>query len=106
MGDTGLQAMQERGRMQEGMVADIVVLDAENVTERATFKPGENGLPTTGIPYVLVNGTVAVDDSKVLKDVFAGQAIRFPVQEKGRYEPVTDTNWMPSNMVETSPKPE
>lgn len=103
VGETGLKAMQERGRMQEGMVADIVVFDAENVTEQATFKAGSNGLPTTGIPYVLVNGTVIVDDSTVLKDVFPGQPIRFPSEEKGRYKPITETNWMPSNLVETSP---
>ena len=30
----------------------------------------------TGIPYVIVNGTVVVKDSKVLKDVFPGQPIR------------------------------
>jgi len=39
------------------------------------------GLPATGIPYVLVNGTVVVKDSKVLKGVFPGKPIRLPVQQ-------------------------
>ena len=38
-------------------------------------KHGENSLPSTGIPYVIVNGTVVVDNSKV-KKVFPGVAIR------------------------------
>jgi hypothetical protein len=34
------------------------------------------GLPSTGIPYVIVNGTVVVKDSKVLKDVYPDHPIR------------------------------
>jgi len=103
MGDTGLKSMQERGRMQEGMVADIVVFDAKNVTEHATYKAGTNGLPSTGIPYVLVNGTTVVKDSKVLKDIFPGQPIRFPVEDKGRYQKITEKAWKDQNLIETSP---
>lgn len=88
--------------MQEGMVADIVLIDAENVTEHATFKAGTNGLPSTGMPYVLVNGVVVVKDSKVLKDVYPGQAIRFPVEEKGKFEPITEEDWKRQNLIETS----
>jgi|GEM_PF-2172375 len=87
LGDTGLHAMQVRGRMQEGMVADITVFDPENVTENATYTLGQQGLPSTGIPYVLVNGVVVVRDSEVQRDVFAGQPIRFPIEEEGRFVP-------------------
>ncbi|CAD0184631.1 N-acyl-D-glutamate deacylase [Ruegeria sp. THAF57] len=87
LGDTGLLAMQVRGRMQEGMVADITIFDPENVTENANYTLGQQGLPSTGIPFVLVNGTVVVRDSVVQRDVFAGQAIRFPVEEEGRFVP-------------------
>ena len=93
IGDTGLKGMQERGRMQEGMVADIAIFDASTVTEHATFKAGTSGLPSTGIPYVLVNGVVVVRDSVAQKDVYPGQSLRFPVEEKGRYEPVGDDAW-------------
>ena len=87
LGDTGLRAMQVRGRLQEGMVADIVIFDPETVTEQATYSRGKNGLPSLGIPYVLVNGTVVVENSVVLKNVSPGQAIRFPVEEQGRFVP-------------------
>lgn len=94
LGDTGLKAMQVRGRMQEGMVADITVFDPEAVTEQATYSAGKNGLPSLGIPYVLVNGTIVVRDSKVLKDVFPGQPIRFPPQQTGRFEPASRVQWL------------
>ena len=61
----GLKAIQERGRMQEGMIADITIFDPETIRENATMKLGEQGLPTTGIPYVLVGGAVVVDNSVV-----------------------------------------
>ena len=89
LGDTGLRAMQVRGRMQEGMVADVTIFDPENVTEQATYSRGKNGLPSLGIPFVIVNGTIVVNDSKVLKDVFPGQAIRFPIEDEGRFVPAS-----------------
>ena len=103
LGDTGLKAMQERGRMQQGMVADITLFNPDTVTEHATFKKGTNGIPSTGIPYVLVNGTIVVKDSKVLKDVNPGQPIRFPVEEKGRFVPVSGESWLKSYTVKTNP---
>ena len=91
LGDMGLQAMQERGRMQQGMVADITIFDPEKITDNATYEKGI--IPSTGIPYVIVNGTVMVRDSKVLLDARrSGQPIRYePV--KSRFEPITIENW-------------
>jgi N-acyl-D-glutamate deacylase len=71
--DNGVPKMADKGRIQEGKDADITIFDPETVTDNATMKDG--GLPSTGIPYVVVNGTVVVKDSKVLKDVFPGQPI-------------------------------
>ena len=68
--------MQERGRVQEGMVADITIFDPETISDSATYVPGENGLPSTGIPYVLISGVVKVKDSVVQDGVYPGQPIR------------------------------
>ncbi len=89
-GKMGLKAMQERGRMQEGMVADITIFDPETVTDHATYAKGT--APSTGIPYVLVNGGVVVRDSQVQLDATPGQAIRF---EPGpsRFEPIREDAW-------------
>jgi hypothetical protein len=68
--------MKLRGRLKPGAVADITVFDPSTVTDNATFEVGKNSLPSTGIPYVIVNGTIVVKDSEVLKDVYPGQPIR------------------------------
>ena len=67
--------MKKRGRVQEGAVADITIFDPQTVTENSGPEVGKNSLPSTGIPYVIVNGTVVVDNSEV-KRVAPGMAIR------------------------------
>jgi hypothetical protein len=90
LGKMGLTAMQERGRMQVGMVADITIFDPETVTDKATYAKGT--LPSEGIPYVVVNGSLVVKDSKVLKGVNPGQPIRYE-KEKSRFKPITEEGW-------------
>jgi len=75
--DNGVPQMAHKGRLQVGADADVTIFDAANVKANATPKDG--GLPSTGIPYVVVNGTVVVKDSKVLKNVFPGKPVRLPV---------------------------
>ena len=72
--------MKLRGRIQEGSAADITIFDPDTVTDNATAVIGENSLPSTGIPYVIVNGQVVVDDS-VVQNIPAGVAIRNPAQD-------------------------
>ncbi|HSR60544.1 MAG TPA: amidohydrolase family protein [Robiginitalea sp.] len=98
LGDTGLEAMKQRGRVQVGKVADLTLFNPNTVTARATYKIGENGLPPVGIPYVIVNGTIVVKDSKVLP-VRPGRQIRFPVEDKGRFEPVDLNKWLGENSI-------
>lgn len=81
----GIPHFRTKGRVQEGCDADIVVFDPDTVTDNAGYEPGKGALPSTGIPYVLVNGTIVVKDSEVQK-VFPGKPIRFPVQPKGRLD--------------------
>jgi len=93
LGDTGLQDMKDRGRVQVGKIADLTLIDPEKVTDKSTMKKGEQGLPSAGLPYVIVNGTIVVKDSKVLP-VKAGKPIRFPVEAKGRFKPASVTEWL------------
>jgi hypothetical protein len=94
LGDAGIEAMRVRGRMQEGMVADIVVFDPETITDNGQYKVGQNGNPSTGIPYVFVNGIVIVRDSRVLGGVYPGQAIRYPVETESRFEPLARESYL------------
>lgn len=92
LGDMGLKAMQVRGRMQEGMVADITIFSPENVKDNATYEKGT--VPSEGIPYVLVNGVIVVKDSKVMPDdVNPGQPIRFEPQTKSLFTPISLDSW-------------
>jgi hypothetical protein len=91
LGDTGLKFMQERGRIQKGMVADIVVFDPEKFRDNSTYKNGS--LPSTGMKAVLVNGTVVLEDDNIKMDVFPGQPIRFEPESKPRFEPVSVEAW-------------
>jgi N-acyl-D-aspartate/D-glutamate deacylase len=66
-------AGRQKGRLQEGADADIVVFDSATISDRSTFqKPME---PSVGVHYLLVGGTVVVDDGKIAPDVFPGRAL-------------------------------
>jgi N-acyl-D-aspartate/D-glutamate deacylase len=66
----------QKGRLQEGADADIVVFDPETITDRSTFdKPME---PSVGVHYLLVGGTPVIDDGKLMPDVFPGRALVGP----------------------------
>ena len=93
LGETGLAQMQERGRMQEGMVADIVIFDPDNVREGSNYKAGENGLPPIGMPHVIVNGVLVKRNGEATNE-FSGLPIRYPVESDGRYVPATTEQWL------------
>ena len=90
LGEMGLKSMQVRGRMQEGMVADITMFDPETVRDNSTYAKGT--LPSTGIINVIVNGVIVMKDQNPLKGVNPGQPIRFESVES-RLEPLTVESW-------------
>jgi len=85
----GLRPMQERGRMQEGMIADVTIFNPETVTESSTMKAGERGLFTKGIPYVMVSGQLVVDGGQSNTKIRPGKPIRYPVIS-GTFKPGLD----------------
>ena len=78
MAKNGVEQLAQKGRIKVGADADVTIFDPKAVKQNDT--PANGGLPSTGMPFVVVNGTIVVKDSKVLKDVYPGQAIRAPVQ--------------------------
>ncbi len=65
-----------KGRLQEGVDADIVVFDPQTIADRATFeKPME---PSVGVRYELVGGRLLIDDGKMLPDIYPGKAVLGP----------------------------
>jgi N-acyl-D-aspartate/D-glutamate deacylase len=69
-------AARKKGRLQEGADADIVVFDSKTISDRSTFeKPME---PSVGVRYLVVGGTLVVDEGKLVPDVFPGRVIVGP----------------------------
>ena len=64
-----------RGTLQEGHFADIVVFDAENIADRATFENPHQY--SVGVEHVLVNGVPIVREGRAVEDL--------PAPLPGRY---------------------
>lgn len=70
----------DRGVLRPGMRADITVLDMNGLRETATYE--QPAVPPEGLPYVIVNGKVAIDDGHRTEEL-AGAVLR-RTQPKGR----------------------
>ena len=59
----GILGLKDRGLIKPGYAADLVVFDPAAIADRATYeKPHQYA---AGIPYVLINGRLAVDGGKL-----------------------------------------
>jgi N-acyl-D-aspartate/D-glutamate deacylase len=65
-----------KGRLQEGADADIVVFDPKTITDHSTFQhPSEL---STGVQHLLVGGTAVIEQGKFIPNVFPGRALLGP----------------------------
>ena len=77
-------AARQKGRLQEGADADIVVFDAGTIRDRSTFdKPME---PSVGVRYLVVGGTIVIDEGKIVPDVFPGRALAGPGKRSAAHD--------------------
>ena len=67
--------LKDRGILREGAYADITIFDPQTVRDRSTFE-NPNQYPE-GIPYVIINGQLSVDNSERTK-ALAGRVLRGP----------------------------
>ena len=67
--------IRDRGLIREGFWADVAIFDPEKVIDRATFD-SPHQYPE-GIPYVIVNGVVVLDDGNHT-GALPGKVIRGP----------------------------
>lgn len=66
--------MKKKGRLQEGMDADIVVFDPKTISDVGTYeKPNQ---PAVGVQSLLVNGQLVVADGALITDAGPGRPIR------------------------------
>src|SRR5579863_10164480 len=69
-------AARQKGRLQEGADADVVVFDPQTIADRSTFeKPME---PSVGVHYLRVGGAPLIDEGKLVPDIFPGRALLGP----------------------------
>ena len=66
--------MKTKGRLQQGMDADIVVFDPDTVSDMGTYQ--QPNQPAVGVSWVLVNGEVVVSDGKLKLEAAPGRPIR------------------------------
>ena len=69
-------SMKNKGRIRIGADADLVMLDAQHVIDRATFE--EPAKYAEGIKYVLVNGVLLVRDGQLQQGIYPGRPVRAP----------------------------
>jgi N-acyl-D-aspartate/D-glutamate deacylase len=69
-------AARQKGRLQEGADADIVVFDAATISDHSTYE--KPMLPSVGVRYLIVGGSVLIDAGKIVPNVFPGHALRGP----------------------------
>jgi N-acyl-D-aspartate/D-glutamate deacylase len=67
-------AMRQKGRIKTGADADLVLFDARTIMDRATYS--EPSIPPVGIPFVLVNGIVVVDQGELVAGASPGRGVR------------------------------
>ncbi len=65
--------LSDRGLVRTGYAADLVLLDPDTVAATATYDDPRR--PAVGIPFVFVNGRLAIDDGR-RTDETAGRALR------------------------------
>jgi N-acyl-D-aspartate/D-glutamate deacylase len=80
---TGLPAsrvgLKDRGLLREGAYADLAIFDPQTVRDRSTFEnPNQYA---EGIPYVIINGQLSVDNGQRTKSL-AGRVLRGPGYRK------------------------
>ena len=67
--------LKERGRLEPGKAADVVVFDPQTVSETPPVGPSPAGKPV-GIHHVFLNGTHVVKDGAYASGVRAGKVLR------------------------------
>jgi len=75
--------IKNRGKIQTGMFADIVIFDYERFKDRATFSDPHQY--SQGLEYVIVNGDIAVENNK-LTGKLPGMVIYGPGKGEQKYD--------------------
>jgi N-acyl-D-aspartate/D-glutamate deacylase len=70
--------MRNKGRIRVGADADITIFDPERIIDKATYEAPAKY--SEGIQFVIVNGTVVVNDGQLQGGAAPGQPVRAAIQ--------------------------
>jgi len=63
----------DRGMIKKGYIADIVIFDPENISDKASFEDPQQY--SSGLPYLIVNGKIVIENS-IFTGYLAGKPLR------------------------------
>jgi len=71
--EKAIPGARNKGRLQDGADADVIAFDPLTVDDRSTYqKPMER---STGMKFVIVNGTLLINQGTMIPGVFPGRAL-------------------------------
>ena len=76
--ETVVPEMKLRGRIQKGCYADVLLFDLDNVKDNATYSSGFE--KSSGIDYVIINGTILIENGNLVSETFPGKAIKSEIK--------------------------
>jgi N-acyl-D-aspartate/D-glutamate deacylase len=66
-------AARQKGRLQEGADADVVVFDPRTIADRSTYQAPMQ--QSSGMQFVIVDGTILIDEGKLVPSTFPGKPL-------------------------------